>query len=187
MAHELEDRRIREGVLGCPNCRDQFPIQAGFGDLRAPPRRELKAGLAGAFGGQDAAEAQRIAALIGVTRGPGTVALVGGVAGYGPAISLLTEDLLVVGIDSDLSSWPDDPSWSRLVARPGLPFFSRTLRGVALDGHLGRRWIDEAARVVAPMSRLVVTDAAEETSAWLEEAGLNVMASEEKTVVATMG
>ncbi len=185
LAHELEDRRVREGVLGCPNCRDQFQIRAGFGDLRAPPRRELEVGLAGAFGGHDAAEAQRIAALIGVTRGPGTVALVGGVAGHGPAISLLTEDLLIVGVDSDLSSWPDDPSWSRIVARPGLPFFSRTLRGVALDGRLDRRWIDEAARVVAPMSRLVVTDAADETSAWLEDAGLKVMAAEEKTVVAT--
>ena len=185
LAHGLSDRRVREGVLGCPNCRDKFSVQDGFGDLRAPPRRELGVGLAGAFGSHDAAEAQRIAALIGVTRGPGTVALVGGVAGHGPAIAQLTEDLLVVGIDSDLRSWPDDPSWSRIAASPGLPFFSRTLRGVAPDGCLGRRWIDEAARVVAPMSRLVVTGAVDETSAWLEEAGLEVMAAEGETVVAT--
>ena len=187
LAHDMVDRRVREGVLGCPNCRDEFPIQAGFGDLRAPPRRELAAGLAGTFDGHDAAEAQRIAALIGVTRGPGTVALVGGVAGHGPTIALLMEDLQIVGIDSDLMTWPADPSWSRIVSRPGLPFFSRTLRGVGLDGRLGRRWLDEAARVVAPMSRLVVTDATDETSAWLEQAGLKVMAAEEKTVVATRG
>jgi hypothetical protein len=31
----------------------------------------------------------------------------------------------------------------------------------------------------------MVTNAAEETSAWLEEAGLKIVAAEEKTVVAT--
>lgn len=185
LAHELTDRRVQEGVLGCPNCRDAFPIQAGFGDLRAPPRRALDVGLAGTFGSHDAAEAERIAALIGVARGPGTVALVGGLAGCGPAIAGLTEDLQIVGVDADLSTWPADPSWSRIVSRPGLPFFSRTLRGVALDGRLGRLWVDEAARVVAPMSRVVVTDAAAETSAWLEDAGLEVVGAEDKTVVAT--
>ena len=184
LAHELTDRRVQEGVLGCPNCRDYFPIQDGFGDLRAPPRRALEAGLAGAFGSHEAGEAERITALIGVARGPGTLALVGGPAGHGPAISLLTEDLQIVGIDPDLSTWPVDPSWNRIVSGPGLPFFSRTLRGVAVDGRLGRRWVDEAVRVVAPMSRVVVTDAAEETSAWLEDTGLSVVGAEEKTVVA---
>ena len=184
LAHELADRVVEEGVLGCPNCRDGFAIQAGFGDLRAPPRRAMEAGLAGAFGSHDVAEAERIAALIGVARGPGTVALVGGLAGCGPAISRLTEDLQIVGIDADLSEWPADPSWSRIVAHPGMPFFSRSLRGVGLDGRLGRRWVDEAARVVAPMSRVVVTDASGETCAWLEDAGLKVMVSEEETVVA---
>ena len=184
LAHELVDRVVKEGVLGCPNCRDGFPIEAGFGDLRAPPRRGLEPGLAGAFGSHDAVEAERIAALIGVARGPGTVALLGGLAGYGAAISRLTEDLQIVGIDADLSVWPADRSWSRIVSRPGMPFFSRTLRGVALDGRLGRPWIDEAARVVAPMSRVVVTFASPETCAWLEETGLKVMVAEEKTVVA---
>ena len=184
LAHQMEDRLVREGVLGCPNCRDAYPVHAGFGDLRAPPRRALEAGLAGAPRDRDAAEAERIAALIGAARGPGTVALVGSPAVHGPAIYHLTEDLQIVGIDADLGSWPEDPSWSRIVCRPGLPFFSRMLRGVGLDGRLGRRWIDEAARVVAPMSRVVVTHAPTETSAWLEGAGLQVVAAEEETVVA---
>ena len=184
LAHELVGRLVTEGVLGCANCRDGFPIEAGFGDLRSPPRRGLGAGLAGAFGSHDEAEAERIAALIGVARGPGTVALVGGLAGYGAVISRATKDLQIVGIDADLSAWPTDPSWSRIVSRPGMPFFSRTLRGVGLDGRLGSRWIDEAARVVAPMSRVVVTDATGETCAWLEEAGLQVKAAEKGTIVA---
>jgi hypothetical protein len=99
-AHESADRLVTEGVLGCANCRDGFPIQAGFGDLRAPPRRELEVGLAGAFGSRDELEAERIAARIGVVCGPGTVVLVGGLARCGPVISLLTQDLQIVGIDT---------------------------------------------------------------------------------------
>ena len=97
-------------------------------------------------------------------------------------ISRLTQDLQIVGIDADPSAWPADPSWSRIVSRPGMlpdPARRRT------DGRLGRRWIDEAARVVAPLSRVVVTDAAGETCAWLEGAGLKVMMAEKEAVVAT--
>ena len=187
LAHELVKRVVEEGVLGCPNCRDSFPIRGGFCDLRAPPRRALEPGLVGAPRAGDAAEAERIAALIGVARGPGTIALVGGPAAHCLAIAGLTEDLQIVGVDPDLSAWPEDPSWSRIASRPGLPFFSRTLRGVALDGRLGRQWVDEAARVVAPMSRVLVTNAPAQTAGWLEEAGLRVMAAEAQTVVGACG
>ena len=33
LAHEVRDRRILEGDLGCPNCRDQYPVRKGFADL----------------------------------------------------------------------------------------------------------------------------------------------------------
>ena len=67
-------------------------------------------GLAGAFGSRDELEAERIAARIGVVRGPGTVVLVGGLAHCGPVISRLTQDLQIVEIDADPSAWPADPS-----------------------------------------------------------------------------
>ncbi len=41
LAHDVRDRRVRRGEFGCPNCRDRFPVEDGFGDLRPPPRREL--------------------------------------------------------------------------------------------------------------------------------------------------
>ena len=38
LAHEVRDRRVQRGEFGCANCRDRFPVEDGFGDLRPPPR-----------------------------------------------------------------------------------------------------------------------------------------------------
>jgi uncharacterized protein YbaR (Trm112 family) len=183
LAEAIHDRMVAQGLLGCPNCRDQFPIVDGFGDLRAPPRRDLIDGLVSPHSTPPAAESERLAALIGVAQGPGTVLLVGSPAAHGGALGGLLGDIQVLGLDPDLATWPDEPGWSRIVARPGLPFFSRALRGVAVDGRLGRAIVEEAARVVAPRSRVVVVESPPEAADWLREAGLEVMAEEPGTIV----
>ncbi len=184
LADRMEDRRVLDGTLGCPNCRDAYPIVDGFADLRAPPRRELASGLAGTPREPVATEVERMAALLGVVRGPGTLVLVGRPAALAAALAQRVESIHTVGVDADLGTWDDAPGVSRLVARPGLPFFSRSLRGVAVDARLGRSWIEEAARTVAPLSRVVVTDAPPEGSEWVRHAGLEVLAAEADTVVA---
>ncbi|MDE2653091.1 MAG: hypothetical protein OXI71_04670 [Gemmatimonadota bacterium] len=100
LAHDVRDRRVREGEFGCPNCRDRFPVVDGFGDLRPPPREVGVgggggrdgggAGASGAAGsrrsgagpsraepaaeeGDPAGRALRIAAALGVTGGPGLI------------------------------------------------------------------------------------------------------------------
>jgi uncharacterized protein YbaR (Trm112 family) len=184
LADRMMDRRVVDGTLGCPNCRDAYPVQAGFGDLRAAPRTALEPGLAGGPREAEPEQIQRLAALLGVARGPGTMALVGGPAALGISLAALFEDVEIVGFDADLSVWPEAPRWSRLTSGPGLPIFSRTLRGVAVDGRLGPAWVVEAARVCASLARVVVSDAPASASSWLREAGLDVMAVEDGTVVA---
>ena len=177
-----------DGLLGCPNCRDGFPVRDGFGDLRAPPRTgSHPQGHAGTPGGVDEADAARIMALLGVAEGPGTVLLAGAPARYAAWLAQAIPGVEVVGLDPDLASWPDAPGVSRIMARPGIPIFDRTLRGVVVDGRLGSRWIREAARVVAPLARVVVTEAPQDTGAALVEAGLTVLAAEGGTVVAARG
>jgi hypothetical protein len=56
-----------------------------------------------------------------------------------------------------------------------------------VDGGLGARWIREAARVVARLGRVVVTDAPETAQTALLGAGLKVLAAEGGTVVAARG
>jgi uncharacterized protein YbaR (Trm112 family) len=184
LADRVRDQQVLEGRLGCSNCRDVFPVHEGFGDLRAPPRGPLAPGRAGGPGPVDAAETERVTALLGVPEGPGTLALAGAVSRYAAGVAAAVEGVEVVAVDADLARWPEAPRVSRMVARPGLPFFDRTLRGVAVDGALGARWLGEAARVVAPLARVVVVAATEGAARTLEEAGLRVLAAEAGTVVA---
>jgi uncharacterized protein YbaR (Trm112 family) len=185
LADRMEDRRVEEGTLGCPNCRDAFPVRDGFADLRAPPRGELPEGRAGGTTPPDPGEAERIVALLGIHRGPGTVAMVGRPAVHAGSVAEAVDDLQVVAVDADTRHWPDRAFVSRIAASPGLPFFSGMLRGVVIDGTLGRALLSEGARVVAPKSRIVVTDASGEAEEVLEEAGLEILAAESGTVVAT--
>lgn len=187
LADRMDDRRIVDGVLGCPNCRDRYPVRKGFGDLRAPPRGPLQPGRAGSPGEVDDAATDRLTALIGVPEGPGTLALVGAPARHAPGLAERVSGVEVVAVDPDLERWPESPRVSRMVARPGIPFFDATLRGAAVDGTLGVRWIEEAARTVARLARVVVLEAPADTEGVLEGAGLQVLAAESGTVVAAKG
>lgn len=187
LASRLVERRVHAGVLGCPNCRDSFSVIDGFADLRAPPREGLPAGLAGAVDDTDGelpTEADRVIALLGIPRGPGTAVLVGRPARHAWVLAAAIEGLQVVAADADVRAWPDAPDVSRLVCAPGLPFFSRTLRGVVIDGRLGPDMIREAARVVAPMSRVVVVGPDPGVDRALLDEGLTVLAADPETVVA---
>lgn len=186
LAHRLQQRVVQDGVLGCPNCRDSFPIREGFGDLRAPPRGELGRGLAGGPVAGEATrdESARLVALLGIVGGPGTVALVGGPARTAADVALALPEIHVVAIDPDLRDRPEQERVSRLVAAPGLPFFGASLRGVAVDGRLGEAWLAEAARVVAPRGRVVVVGSSVDAVDRLEREGLRVIAADPETVVA---
>lgn len=194
LAEGMVDRRVREGTLGCPNCRDAFPVRDGFADVRAPPRGDLPEGRGGddpgsatENGHDPSEEASRIVALLGIREGPGTVVTAGRPVRLAAAVAASVEELQVVAVDPDTHAWADQAGVSRMAASPGLPFFSRMLRGAVVDGTLGRALLFEAARVVAPMSRVVVVEAGEEAADVLEEAGLSVLAAGSGTVVAARG
>jgi len=189
LASRISDRAVEQGRLGCPNCRDAFPIEGGFADLREPPRGELSAGLVGSppVGPEERENAERLVALIGIVGGPGTVALVGEPARHASALTASAEEIHVVGVDADLRLWPEGPRVSRIVASPGLPFYDGTLRAVAIDGRLGGTWLAEGARVVVPRGRGVVVPATADADRTLAEAGLTVLAAEAETVVAARG
>jgi uncharacterized protein YbaR (Trm112 family) len=189
LADRMQDRRVVEGSLGCPNCRDTFPVSGGFGDLRAPPRRGSPDGLAGSPDPRpdESGDAERVMALLGITQGPGTLALVGEPARHAATLASSIDGIHVVAVDPDLRQWPDAAGVSRLMAAPGLPLFSRSLRGVAVDGRLGAIWIREAARTVARLGRVVVTRAGEDAGRTLRDEGLQLLAEEGGTVVAARG
>lgn len=183
-ADETRERYVIQGVLGCPNCRDQYPILDGFGDLRAPPRGELTEGLTGEPLTKDPKESEYLLPLLGITSGPGIVLLIGAPSALGMGLAGLLDDIHIVGMDQDLVQWPAESSLNRIVSKPGIPFFSQTLRGVVIDGRLGQHWFDEAARVIAPMCRVIVLNASLTGAKWLQISGLEVIANESGVVVA---
>lgn len=187
LADQLADRRVRSGILGCPNCRDSFRIDDGFADLRAPPRGPLLEGHAGHIERPAQDDIERVVALLGIHRGPGTVATLGVAAPYAAPLAEVVEDIMVAAVDPDTKSWPSHPGVSYMVSSPGLPFFDRTLRGIIVDGALGPGMLFEACRCTAPMSRVVVLRASLDAPTVIEQAGLSVLAAEDETVVAARG
>jgi uncharacterized protein YbaR (Trm112 family) len=94
LADELEERRVVEGVLGCPNCRERYPVERGFGDLRRSPRAEEDS--AEPPGDDDPEGALRLAALLGVREGPGLLLLSGSSVRFAERLAAMIENIEVV-------------------------------------------------------------------------------------------
>ena len=189
LADRLENRRVIEGSLGCPNCRDRFPIEDGFGDLRPPPRST--GGDAPEIEPPPSPPAVEVAALLGLTDGPGSVALIGDMAGHATELAALVPGVEFIGIAPGLRGWEEGEGVSRMTVGAALPFSSGSLRGVGLlaDGELSRAgatsMAGELSRVVTTAGRIAVWGEVEEWERALTSEGLEVLASEESALVVT--
>ena len=182
IADLLEDRRVLEGALGCPNCRDRYPVREGFGDLRPPPRTGLPD--MEPLDAPDSPTLMELAGLLGITGGAGHVALLGRMAGHADALAEKLEEVEVVGIAAGLRRRDEAVGVSRLIAGPQLPFRGQSLRGAALFGGEEPPEVAEIARVVARMGRVVVWGGVEGWESALDTAGMEVLVSETAAVVA---
>ena len=207
LADRLENRRVIEGSLGCPNCRDRFSVERGFGDLRPPPRSSRDD--APDLGPPVSPPAMEVAALLGLTEGAGSVALIGDLAGHATELAGLVPGVEFIGIAPGLRGWEEGEGVSRMTAGASLPFSSGSLRGVGLysGGELFKAGappiagvslpadvpllVDvlplagELARVVAPSGRIAVWGRVNKWEKALSSEGLDVLASEESAVVVT--
>lgn len=176
LADRIDNRRVLDGYLGCPNCREQYPVLGGFADLRAPPWAPLEGEEPPPGpGGPDPGQTARIAALLGVAAGPGTLLLAGQAAEYGGALSDLVQGVEIVTLGAHLRSQPEEERVSRMAAGPGLPFFTGTLRAVALGGPEAAALVAEAARAVARLGRVVLMPGGPEARSALEAHGLRAI------------
>ena len=197
IADRIENRRVIEGSLGCPNCRDRFPVEGGFGDLRPPPRGSPA--HVPDITPPASPSAMEVAALLGLTDGPGSVALIGDMAGHATALTVLVPGIEFIGIAPGLRGWEEAEGVSRLTTGASLPFSDGSLRGVGLFAEGEPRMAGEPsiagepsmagelARVVARDGRIVVWGAVPVSVRGWEKAlrseGLDVLASEETAVV----
>ncbi len=184
LADRIQNRRVLDGYLGCPNCREKYPVVDGFADLRPPPRPPLgQGGPPRELPGPDPEQTTRIAALLGVAAGPGTLLLAGWAAEHGAALGSLVQGVEIVAMGAHLRSWPEQEGVSRMIAGPGLPFFTGTLRAAALGGPDASGLVAEAARAVARLGRVVLMPGGPEARSALEAHGLRAVFADANAAV----
>ena len=153
LANRVEHRRVLDGVLGCANCRERYPIQDGLGRLRVPfddvaavpvppPARD---------GGE---EAVRLAATAGVSEGPALLLVMGPAARFAPALAALLANVEVAVAGGGLDAWSETAGVSRMDVGGRLPIHSGRLRAVVLSGAAADALLEEGLRTVGPGGRV---------------------------------
>jgi uncharacterized protein YbaR (Trm112 family) len=176
LADRVEDRRVRAGRLGCSNCREKYEIRDGTVDFGAPTEQFDQT--------VDGAGAERLAGLLGVTRGPAFLLLAGPSAAHAPAIAGMLDDVEVVTINAVAES-DVVPGINRILAGgPQLPIASAKIAGVALTGPAADALLDEGARAVSPVGRLVLDPAPPDAAERLVRHGMRIAAQQDGTAVA---
>ncbi|HSK17892.1 MAG TPA: Trm112 family protein [Longimicrobiales bacterium] len=179
LADRAEERRVIEGVLGCSNCREKYPVREGVADFGAPPDTILAA--------EDGAAAERLAAILGVTHGPAFLLLAGPAAAHAGALAAMIPDVEVVTLGA-AASVDDGAGINRVYAAgPQLPIASGKVAGVALSGAAAEALLDEGARTVSPVGRLVLDPAPADAAERLLRHGMRIVAQQETTAVAVRG
>src|SRR5690606_26795567 len=117
------------------------------------------------------------------TSGPGHLLVVGPGAEHAAAIEAWVPDVEVVTVTSHAE--PAEPGLNRLAAAEALPFRSSVMAGVVLTGGAAEALLEEGARVLMLIGRLVVQPVPAAAAARLEQVGLSVVAQDGATLVAT--
>jgi uncharacterized protein YbaR (Trm112 family) len=159
---EMLGRMVRSGILGCPNCRREFPIVKGVVDFSGKGKGET----AKVHGDQPtfplspfpfpAVDPQTLQALLDLSGPGGYVVLVGTAARHAVGLAGLMGGIHFVGINPppDVEELPV----LSLLACPGMiPLRQTVARGVVVGSdRLGSDWLAEARRVVLPGRRVVI-------------------------------
>ena len=185
LVESVDDRRVREGWLGCPNCRANYRVDSGVADLRLGKAREGDAADSGR--GQPFRQTElplKIAALSGLTEGPGRVLLGPRLSGAAEELAELMPGVEVIAVIREPVAPGERGVVSYLISDSGLPLARYGLRAVALATGDDPESVDAAAALIRAGGRLVLFDASERDMEAARKAGLSIVARKEATIVA---
>ncbi|MGH7444137.1 MAG: hypothetical protein ACREKM_04635, partial [Longimicrobiales bacterium] len=114
----------------------------------------------------------------------GFVLLVGAPATHAGALADMIPGLEVVAASDSARAWSERAGVSRIGIARTLPFLARKLHGVVRSGEAADVLLDEAARALGPLSRLVLLDAPASVAGRLHALGLAILAQQDGTIVA---
>jgi uncharacterized protein YbaR (Trm112 family) len=143
---EMQQRSVRTGTLGCPQCGRILQVREGvvdLGDAPAPTDEEISL------------DGDALAVLLGLG-GPGGYLVLAGAAGarwHEVAAALPGVAMVAVNPPGGVR----DLAGVSVLRGAMLPLRRASMRGVVLGGSAGRdpHWVAEAARVVLPGLRVV--------------------------------
>ncbi len=180
LVHEVEERRVKRGWLGCPNCRNDFPVENGVADLRREPGAPKSPHPAY----EDVELSLKIVALSGLADGRDYLLLDERLAHAAAAVVELAPELEVIVVRTTPDDSAEQLGISRVLSDTPFPIVEYRLRGVAIAPGGNRELVAAAARHVSTGGRLVMFDATDVDLEEVERAGLAVVAAEGGTAVA---
>jgi uncharacterized protein YbaR (Trm112 family) len=147
----MDGRRIVRGVIGCPECRAEFPIVDGVAYFAERPKAAQPPASSPPY------DVAALTAFLNLGGPGGYAVLVGAAARFGAEIVAAVPGVHFVAVNPP-PGMGAGPSLSVLVAA-ALPFKSSAVRAVALGaGHADAPWLREATRILLPGLRLAVED-----------------------------
>ncbi len=179
---QVRERRVVVGVLGCPNCQGRYPIDGGVADLRTRPTERSEESAASPA--PDPEAPVRMAALLGLDRIGGVVAVAGPAAAYAPDLAQLTDGVEVVALGGSLEevgAIRGNVS-TLLIDGPRLPFRDVTLAGIVLAG-TARSWLEEANRALRPAARMLIEPPVQELAVRARAIGCAVVLDDPRALV----
>lgn len=184
LADRIEDRQVRQGRLGCANCRERYVVEQGVADLRHEYNAPLE--VTDRPGAGDTGDRGfRAAALLGAQPANASLLLLETGGMRAPEFAETHPEVHVIAASADPPSDVTEAGvLSRVVAGGRLPFRERAFQGVAILGTPSPNLISEVRRVLSRNARLVVDRAPPPTVDALRKAGFEVHLEQEEIVVA---
>lgn len=180
LVQELQDRRVRSGWLGCPNCRADYPVREGVADLRLD--HEAEPAAAGRYDEDELT--LRILALSGLAGRQGTLVLDDRLAHAAASLAESAPELEVVAVGAPDAARGVRPGVNHVLCDAGWPLADYRCQCVAIaPGGVAER-VTAAGRLVAAGGRLLLFDAGEADIEAAERSGLKLVAAEGGTAVA---
>ena len=163
---EVAGRMVRSGLVGCPVCRQEYPIIHGVVDFTGrgtgvpAPAAPRAPAVAGAPAPRPEVEPQDLLALLALTGPGGYVVLLGNAVRHAEGLAALIPGIHCVGINPPPGA-EELLVLSLLRSANRIPLRQAMARGVVVGSDMARApWLDEARRVLLRGRRLVIEDEA---------------------------
>ena len=157
---QMKGRMVYFGLVGCPVCRNEYPIVNGVVEFGGRGTREEERGPAAtrppSSATPPASDAGTLQALLDLSGPGGFVVLVGEAVRHAAGLAGLMSGIHFVGVNAP-AGLGESPVLSLVRAPKGIPLRSAMARGVVVGADLARApWLEEAVRVLLRGRRLVI-------------------------------